>query len=277
MCEQGYYSSAPGATSSAACLLLTSAPISPVFEFVIQYQLSDIAAEIKSSMTLAISSMLQVNASQVVLRFATTVLRRGVKHRILLQQSDIIVIVGLVRFQGSVATLASMITEDNLNSKFAAEGLKSVELLTIAPELGTNSSESTAISRANGPSTGIIVGAAVGGFLLISITLFGLSKISGSYKNMCLSWKNQAKVSESMSEDYVDSDFVLHVPIRRAMRHWSDILDAPIYKPLGLRQGFKPIKTCSQYVEEDCATALSQFQQHAPMLVQEGSKVSYKM
>ena len=84
--------------------------------------------------------MLQVNASQVVLSFAKRVLRRDVKHRILLQQSGIIVTVGLVRFHGPVATLASMITKDHLNSKFAAEGLKSVGLVTIAPGLGTISS-----------------------------------------------------------------------------------------------------------------------------------------
>ena len=60
---------------------------------------------------------------------------------------------------------------------------------------------------------------------------------------------------------------------QRADRHASDILDAPRPKPLSLMDGFVPLKTCSEYVEQDCAVAFPMFRPHAPSLVRAGCEV----
>ena len=54
------------------------------------------------------------------------------------------------------------------------------------------------------------------------------------------------------------------------------MLDTPEiqqYKPLGLIAGFKPNKTCREYVEQDCAEALPAFRLHAQALVLYGCEV----
>jgi hypothetical protein len=63
------------------------------------------------------------------------------------------------------------------------------------------------------------------------------------------------------------------VVARRAKRHMLDSLEVQQYKPLGLMDGFKPSKTCSEYVEQDCAEALPAFRPHAQALLYHGCEV----
>jgi hypothetical protein len=103
-----------------------------VFEFMAPYQLSEITDIIRGKMVLAIANMLEVNASVVVLRFSSVVVRR----RDLLQQAGVLVSVGLTNFRDSVSIFAMRITQENINAKMAAEGLMAVQLL-VASLTGT--------------------------------------------------------------------------------------------------------------------------------------------
>jgi uncharacterized membrane protein len=96
----------------------------PLFQFKARYQLSEITSDIRERMTTAVANLLQVNTSSIFLSFALVTLRN------LQQQEFVLVSVGLVNFQESRAAFASMITQENIDSKMAAAGLKSVELLT---------------------------------------------------------------------------------------------------------------------------------------------------
>ncbi len=64
------------------------------------------------------------------------------------------------------------------------------------------------------------------------------------------------------------------VVARRAQRHMLDILEVQQYKPLGLIDGFKPSKTCREYVEQECAEALPVFRPHAQALLHHGCEVN---
>jgi hypothetical protein len=106
-----------------------AAKIVQIFEFIANYQLSDINSDVHNRMTAAVASLLQVNSSQVVLSFSALTLRA---QRVMLsQQESVLVRVGLINFQGSTA-FASVITQDNINHQMTAMGLKPVVLQTNA-------------------------------------------------------------------------------------------------------------------------------------------------
>ncbi len=108
-----------------------------IFQFKAQYQLSDITSDIRDRMTTAVSNLLKVNAKNVSLSFVSVPLR--------IMQEFVIVSVGLVNFQGSLAGFSSMITQEGINAEMAAAGLKSVELLTSASALATTQGKVSAI------------------------------------------------------------------------------------------------------------------------------------
>lgn len=99
----------------------------PIFDFKALYQLSEISDQIRIKMVLAIAKMLGVNISSVVVTFSSAFLRR----RALLQKIGVLVRVGLTDLQSSASIFASKITSDNINAAMKAEGLDSVQLITI--------------------------------------------------------------------------------------------------------------------------------------------------
>ena len=52
-----------------------------------------------------------------------------------------------------------------------------------------------------------------------------------------------------------------------------DILEPPLCKPLDLKEDFTPLKTCREYVEQDCAEAFPVFRPHSRALVRSGIEV----
>jgi hypothetical protein len=124
----------PQITSQPSTTSSTSASsIVAVCQFKASYQLSEITDIIRGKMVVAIANMLEVNASIVVLEFSSDVVRR----RDLLQQAGVLVSVGLTNFYGSVSVFATRITQENMNAKMAAEGLKAVQLMAV-PSAGTS-------------------------------------------------------------------------------------------------------------------------------------------
>jgi hypothetical protein len=103
-----------------------------IFQFKAQYQLSDITNDINTRMTMAVANLLQVSSTDVILSFAPTTLRQESYLR--MQQDGVLVSVGLANFQGSITALTAMITQESINTRMAAESLKSVALLT-PPEI----------------------------------------------------------------------------------------------------------------------------------------------
>ena len=90
------------------------------------------------------------------------------------QQTEVHVSVGLIDFRGNVATVASQITQDSINSKMISFGLLPVKLV-----VNTNLQVSTAISKSNmntkssghsgeGPNgNGVLIGIIVGVLTLL--------------------------------------------------------------------------------------------------------------
>jgi hypothetical protein len=112
----------------------SASSIVAVCQFKAPYQLSEITDVIRGKMVVAIANMLEVNASIVILGFSSDVVRR----RDLLQQAGVLVSVGLTNFYGSVSIFATRITQENMNAKMEAEGLKAVQLMAV-PSAGTSS------------------------------------------------------------------------------------------------------------------------------------------
>ena len=111
-------------TTSGATITGT---VVPILSFTVPYQLSAITADIKWEMMLAIAAVLGLgDPSMVVLTF-TTVDRR----RRLLQQSGVVVNVGLVGYSGSVSQLVSKVSLQSLNSNLEAQGLQGAQGLQI--------------------------------------------------------------------------------------------------------------------------------------------------
>jgi hypothetical protein len=128
-CPDGSYSTTSG---SVSCIQVTTTSNSgmsfaPIFDFKAPYQLSEITDQIRIKMVLAISKMLEVNKSSVVLVFSSAFLRRTA----LLQKTGVLVSVGLADLQSSASIFASKITSDNINAAMKSEGLDAVQLITI--------------------------------------------------------------------------------------------------------------------------------------------------
>ena len=61
--------------------------------------------------------------------------------------------------------------------------------------------------------------------------------------------------------------------LSRASRHSSDIMDAPVFRPLGLSADFVPHKSCLEYLLDECARALPEIRPHAQALAQAAREV----
>jgi hypothetical protein len=119
LCYTGTYSSKTGATSSADCGIVLQ-----IFKFEVSILLEEVNDDIKKRMSLAISNVLGVPASNVVLAYSSYIASRR-------QQTKVLVSVGIVDFQGSAASYASKVTQENLNLEMGALGLKSGNLIPI--------------------------------------------------------------------------------------------------------------------------------------------------
>ena len=110
----------------------------PIFQFEAPYQLSEITADLRAWMALAVANLLGVDASTVVLSFAAAVLLRV----ILRQASGVLVSVGLRGFRGSQEMFEQQLSTANLNFYMAAQGLKQVVIvdpgITVAAGDGRN-------------------------------------------------------------------------------------------------------------------------------------------
>ena len=60
----------------------------------------------------------------------------------------------------------------------------------------------------------------------------------------------------------------------QASRQQADILEAPVHKPLDSLADFRPLKSCSEYILQDCVEALPGFLQYAETLVRESRLVA---
>jgi hypothetical protein len=116
------------ATKSESLKLGISSSSLQVFvlcQFKAQYQLSEVTNIVRSKMIIAVSNVLEVNTSTVVLDLTSTILRR----RTLLQQAGVLVSVGLTNMHQPASIFTARITQERLNAEMAAQGLKSVQLL----------------------------------------------------------------------------------------------------------------------------------------------------
>jgi hypothetical protein len=116
-CNTGTYSTKAGTTSSAGCGIVTK-----IFQFEAPYLLEEITDSIKNRISLAVSNVLGVPASNVVLSFSTYIESRRL-------QAKVLVSVGIVHFQGSAASYASKVTQEKLNFEMGALGLKSGQVI----------------------------------------------------------------------------------------------------------------------------------------------------
>jgi hypothetical protein len=119
ICNTGTYSSKTGATSSAECAIVLK-----IFQVLVPYLLEEITENIKNRIALAVSNVLGIPGSNIVLTFSSYKAFRR-------QQAKVLMIVGIIDFQGSASNYASKITQENLNIEMWALGLKSGQLLMI--------------------------------------------------------------------------------------------------------------------------------------------------
>ena len=115
----------------------SASKIVQIFQFKAHYSLSDITNDIQSRMTAAVARLLQVNFSAVILSFSSFNLRQIVRPRVLLQQESVLVTVGLIDFQGSIAVLKLRISQEKVNEQMAAENLLPVQLTADASDVNT--------------------------------------------------------------------------------------------------------------------------------------------
>jgi hypothetical protein len=98
-----------------------------IFQFKSAYQISEINEDLRQNMAVAISRVLEVAASNVILTIVETYMRRA----LLQLQKGVLVTVSLKGYYGSTSNFASRITQDNINSKMIAFGLKSAQIIQI--------------------------------------------------------------------------------------------------------------------------------------------------
>ena len=114
-------------------ILSTTASLLPpnvtyLFQFKVQYQLSEITEDIRSKMALAIANVLAIEAVRVDLSFVAVQLRLGTRD--LLQQTGVLVNVGIRDLRASEQLIISRLTSDSINLNMHAVGLKSVQIIT---------------------------------------------------------------------------------------------------------------------------------------------------
>jgi len=67
---------------------------------------------------------------------------------------------------------------------------------------------------------------------------------------------------------------VASTTLSRANRHSADIMESPVFKPLGLSSNFVPQKSCLEYVQDECARAIPEIQPHLQALIQAAREVA---
>jgi hypothetical protein len=95
-----------------------------IFQFKSAYQFSEINEGLRQNMALAVSRVLEVPTSSIVL----TIIEAGMR-RTLLQQKGVLVSVGLKGYFGSTSAFTARVTQDNINAKMTALGLKSAQII----------------------------------------------------------------------------------------------------------------------------------------------------
>jgi hypothetical protein len=118
-CNTGTYLTKTGATSSAECGLVLK-----IFQFEVPYLLEEVTDDMKKRISLAVSNVLGVSASNIVLTFSSFIPSRR-------QQTKMLVSVGIIDFQGSAASYVSKVTQEKLNLEMGALGLKSGQLVPV--------------------------------------------------------------------------------------------------------------------------------------------------
>jgi hypothetical protein len=98
-----------------------------ILQFKVEYELTDITAEIRNKMATAIANVIRMSSSMVVLSFAETEMNR---RRKLLQHKAVLVTVSLKDFQGSTAQFAEQLQQDKLNVQMASLGLKPIAVFS---------------------------------------------------------------------------------------------------------------------------------------------------
>jgi hypothetical protein len=93
-----------------------------ILQFEVPYLLEEVTDDMKIRLSLVLSNLLGVPASNVVLTFSSYIASRR-------EQAKVLVSVGIIDFQGSAASYASKITQENLNLEMGALGLKSGQLV----------------------------------------------------------------------------------------------------------------------------------------------------
>ncbi len=133
-----------------------------ILQFKAPYLYSEITTEIRNQMAMAISTIINVNASRLFLSFVDASLRR---RRLLQQQQGVLVSVFLKDGKDSVSEFTSLLTQERLNTQMASLGLRSIQLLS-------SSIQTTSLNSANtvsGALIGGIIGGVVGGGLLCTL------------------------------------------------------------------------------------------------------------
>ena len=136
-------------------------------------------------------------------------------------------------------------------------------------------SESNTASPANA-NIGVIVGGAVGGAAVFVLALYLLWKMRTILKRPQVNVEPSPVVLKRLPPDPAPKPQPSQVDTIPSIRnrHKADSLEPPQYKPLGLKEDFTPLKTCREYVEQDCSEALPVFRPHSRALVRCGDMVS---
>ncbi len=145
-----------------------------ILQYKVSYLLSEITIDIRNNMAKAVASLINVNASKLVLSIVDASLRR----RGLLQQQGVLVSVFLQDFKGSTLEFASMLTQERLNTQMTALGLKSVQIISSSEQTYSNSVITSDSSGVAGLLVGGIVGGVVGGCVLCTLILCTLRRLN---------------------------------------------------------------------------------------------------
>jgi hypothetical protein len=130
-------------SSAGQTTIQSTKSIVQIFQFIAQYQLSDITSDVKNRMTRALVSLLNSAVHTRMTRVVANVTGYDVRASVAMndvilnfseataQQGGVLVSVSLTNFQGPIASITSIITQENINSQMAAVNLKLVQLVSI--------------------------------------------------------------------------------------------------------------------------------------------------
>jgi hypothetical protein len=130
-------------SSAGQITIQSTTSIVQIFQFIAQYQHSDITNDIKNRMTRALVNLLNSAVHARMTRVVANVTGYDVRASVEMndvilsfseataQQEGVLVNVSMTNFQGSIASITSIVTQENNNSEMAAVNLKLVQLVSI--------------------------------------------------------------------------------------------------------------------------------------------------